>query len=256
MHLKGLQGLELQMPGMAFSNLFGNRTDNSVSMSYVNRQGGRVLELSLLAEALWTFLLAHDSSIRAYFVPGVENELADTASRHLILLVDFKLLESLFQQLNSLYGPFTIDAFASQMNTQLPRFWSQHNDDLAAARDALRQDWAGENLYINPPYVLLPRILNRLVQFKVTRAVVIAPLWPTQGWFPVLLGMTISVQILGLVDKCHYAPTKSHQQKTGLVPWTVACFRVSYQVSNSRDTISALASALFQSGKTMVEHPQ
>jgi hypothetical protein len=33
MHLKGLQGLDLQMPGLAFSNLFHNRTDNTVSMS-------------------------------------------------------------------------------------------------------------------------------------------------------------------------------------------------------------------------------
>jgi hypothetical protein len=33
MHLKGLQGLDLQMPGLAFSNLFQNRTDNSVSLS-------------------------------------------------------------------------------------------------------------------------------------------------------------------------------------------------------------------------------
>ena len=32
MHLKGLQGLDLQMPGLAFSNLFQNRTDNSVSL--------------------------------------------------------------------------------------------------------------------------------------------------------------------------------------------------------------------------------
>ena len=33
MHLKGIQGLELQLPGLAFSHVFQNRTDNSVSMS-------------------------------------------------------------------------------------------------------------------------------------------------------------------------------------------------------------------------------
>ena len=249
MHLKGLQGLELQMPGMAFSNLFRNRTDNSVSMSYVNRQGGRVLELSLLAESLWTFLLAHDSSIRALFVPGVENVLADTASRHQILRVEFKLLESIFDHLNSVWGPFTVDAFATQMNRQLPRFWSQHNDDQAEAKDALRQNWSKEGLYLNPPYVLLPRILNRLREFKVKNAVVIAPLWPTQAWFPVLLGMSTEVLQLGLVDECHYAPTMSHQKSTDLAPWQVAAFRVSFQVCNSRDMISELASALFQNGK-------
>ena len=33
MHLKGLVGLDLQMPGLAFSQLFHNRTDNTVSQS-------------------------------------------------------------------------------------------------------------------------------------------------------------------------------------------------------------------------------
>ena len=249
MHLKGLQGLDLQMPGLAFSNLFQNRTDNSVSMSYVNRQGGRVLELSLLAESLWTWLIAHDSSIYALFVPGIENDLADAASRHKITRGDLKLLEKWFTLLHRLWGPYTIDAFASQMNCQLPRFWSRYTEDKMAARDALQQSWSGENLWINAPYVLIPRILSKIVQFRVISATIIAPLWPSQPWWPVLLGMTTAVQPLGNVDKCHYAPTVLHERKQLLQPWQVAAFRVSFRVSNSRDIISALASVLFRNGK-------
>jgi hypothetical protein len=174
--------------------------------------GGRILELSLLAEALWTWLIAHDSSIFALFVPGVDNVLADTASRHKITRGDLKLLERIFDYLQTLWGPFSVDAFASQMNTQLPRFWSRYNDDKMEARDALQQSWTGEKLWINPPYALLPRILNPIVQFRVTSAVIIAPLWPSQPWYPVLMGMTLEVLPLGDVDKCHYAPTVSHQR--------------------------------------------
>jgi hypothetical protein len=253
MHLKGLQGLDLQMPGLAFSNLFHNRTDNTVSMSYCNRQGGRILELSLLAEALWTWLIAHDSSIFALFVPGILNTLADTASRHKITRGDLKLLDRIFDYLQTLWGPFTIDAFASQMNAQLPRFWSRYNDDKAAARDALQQSWTSERLWINPPYALIPRILNRIVQFRVTSAVIIAPLWPSQPWYPVLLGMTLEVLPLGDVDLCHYAPTVQHKQGVKkLASWQIAAFRVSFQVSNSRDMISQLASELFRNGKITV----
>jgi hypothetical protein len=134
------------------------------------------------------------------------------------------------------------------MNAQLPRFWSRYNDDLAAAPlDALQQDWSNEVLWINPPYALLPRILNRILQFKVTQATILAPLWPSQAWFPVLLGMTLEVFRLGSVDQCHYAPTVSHQHQ--VQSWQVAAFRVSFQVCNSRDTISELASVLFQNGK-------
>jgi len=105
-------------------------------------------------------------------------------------------------------------------------------------------------MWINPPYALLPRILNRILQFKVTQATIVAPLWPSQAWFPVLLGMSLEVFHLGSVDKCHYAPTVSHQSKSSQIQsWQVAAFRVSFQVCNSRDTISELASVLFQNGK-------
>ena len=77
-HLRGLQALDLEVPGMVLNATIFNRTDNSVSMSCVNRQGGRIPELSFAAEALWYWLLACRSTIRALFVPGVQNEWADT----------------------------------------------------------------------------------------------------------------------------------------------------------------------------------
>jgi hypothetical protein len=51
-HLKGLQALDLETPGLVLNQTISNRRDNSVSVSYVNRQGGRIPELSFAAEVL------------------------------------------------------------------------------------------------------------------------------------------------------------------------------------------------------------
>lgn len=202
-----------------------------------------------MAEALWTYLLARDSSIYDLFVPGIDNFRADAASRVLITRGEFKLKEKFFQYLNQLWGPFTVDAFASQMNTQLRRFWCRDGDDRAAGNDALQQSWHGERLWLHPPYVLLPRVLDEIRRHKVEDATIIAPLWPTQGWFPALLTISTAVFHLGNVDHCNYAPTVSHQSKTITSTWQIGAFRVSHRNSNSRAIISQLSTELFQNGK-------
>lgn len=40
---------------------------------------------------------------------------------------------------------FTVDAAASDENARLPRYWTESDD-------ALRQPWAGERVWANPPY--------------------------------------------------------------------------------------------------------
>jgi len=50
----------------------------------------------------------------------------------------------LFQALHAEFR-FTIDAAASRTNHKLPRYWT-------ARDDALQQSWAGERIWLNPPY--------------------------------------------------------------------------------------------------------
>jgi hypothetical protein len=76
--LQGLQALDLEAPALVLNATISDRCDNTVSVSYVSRQGGRIPELSFAAEALWYWL---DSSIKDVFLPGVQNVEADTASR-------------------------------------------------------------------------------------------------------------------------------------------------------------------------------
>jgi len=49
---------------------------------------------------------------------------------------------------------FTVDAAASPENALLKRFWTE--DD-----DALKQDWAGERVFCNPPWGQIPKFLAK-----------------------------------------------------------------------------------------------
>ncbi len=51
----------------------------------------------------------------------------------------------LFDHLDERYGPFTVDAAASDANHLCARFWTRADDGLA-------QGWSGEIVWCNPPY--------------------------------------------------------------------------------------------------------
>lgn len=52
---------------------------------------------------------------------------------------------ALFRWADEYYGRLTLDAAATADNTLLLRYWDKR-------ADALKQDWRGERLWINPPY--------------------------------------------------------------------------------------------------------
>ena len=72
------------------------------------------------------------------------------------------------------------------------------------------QRWKHLYLYAFPPFLLVGRTLQKIRREQVQRAVVIAPAWPTQPWFPLLLEM--------IVDHPIYLP----QSKTLLQPPPIA----------------------------------
>jgi hypothetical protein len=86
-------------------------------------------------------------------------------------------------------GPLDINLFAARHNTQLPRFFSYRPDPMAEAVDALSQEWTNLSLYAFPPFILLGRVLRKIRTDKVHQAVLLAPIWPNQHWYPLLLEM-------------------------------------------------------------------
>ena len=101
------------------------------------------------------------------------------------------------QQDPSEMGSTKMDMFASRLAAQLKRFLSWRPDPEAEALDAFNQNWASlqGRGYANPPWNLVGKVLNRVRQQQVT-LVLVAPVWKSQPWYPILLDMLVDFPIL------------------------------------------------------------
>ena len=91
------------------------------------------------------------------------------------------LQASLFADLNRVWGPFSVDAFATRLNRRMVPFWSRFPEPQAVVVDAFWQRWSGLCLYLAPPFVLLARVLREVRQQQPLSCTLLAPLWPTQA---------------------------------------------------------------------------
>ena len=67
---------------------------------------------------------------------------------HMLDRDDWSIHSAVFQELDHLWGPHTIDRSTNYINTQLPRF----NSHLGSEEmDAFTCDWSGENNWLCPP---------------------------------------------------------------------------------------------------------
>ena len=65
----------------------------------------------------------------------------------------------------------------------------------AYKNDAFSFSWKHYKPYLFPPFALIARCLNKIVQDKVNKALLVVPHWISQPWFPMLLTMIVSFPI-------------------------------------------------------------
>ena len=78
-----------------------------------------------------------------------ENERADFYSK-IVDYGDWKLSAEVFDQIDALWGPHSIDCFASFNNHQLPRYCARWWNPGCEAVDAFTVTWEGENVWLCP----------------------------------------------------------------------------------------------------------
>jgi Reverse transcriptase (RNA-dependent DNA polymerase) len=164
------------------------RTDNTVALSYISKQGGRLPDLGAVAEELWAYCLDKGITLTADHIPGVLNTLADKWSRKEAGPSECRLTDQFFTLVERRRGPFTVDLFASRTNHRLPRYYSRYPDPGATATDAFSQDWRGEQSYCFPPFPVIGQVLRKL-ELEGGVMTIIVPEWTTQPWWPTLLGL-------------------------------------------------------------------
>ena len=114
------------------------RMDNRTAVAYLPKMGGtRSQVLVGIAQELWEYALRKEISLTAEYLPGDMNHKADWQSRHFRDSSNWKLNPKVFQTLDQLWGPLTIDLFADRMNSQLANFVSWFPDPFAQVSDSL-----------------------------------------------------------------------------------------------------------------------
>ena len=84
-----------------------------------------------------------------------------------------------------------IDLFEPRLNKQLDNYISWFPDPNALTSDAFSVCWSVYSPYIFPPFSLVGRILQKIEEDKVRKAILVNPMWVTQTWFPKLLQMLV-----------------------------------------------------------------
>ena len=90
-------------------------------MVRILQAGSRKPDLHAEALAIFSIFLAQHICIEPEWIPRKDNELADYLSR-IVDYDDWSLSRSTFSDLDAVWGPHTVDRFASHYNAQLPRF--------------------------------------------------------------------------------------------------------------------------------------
>eukprot|EP00873_Tetraselmis_striata_P045491 jgi/Tetstr1/465755/TSEL_010380.t1 len=136
---------------------------------------------------LWCLLDSHNIHLRARYIRSAANIWAGCLSRDLDS-DDWQLDPLLFSELESRFGPHSIDRFASALNTLLLRYIAAWLDLTCEAVDSLHlpdADWRRENNWCNAPWPLLPDLVQKLQQSGAA-ATVVAPRWEGKEWHQAL----------------------------------------------------------------------
>ena len=167
------------------------KTDNTTAIAYIRNMGGKKGGCNQVAREIWQWCMVHNIWLSVTHIPGIENVMADYESRKVNDRTEWMLDPEVFMDINKLWGPLTIDLFASRTNCQITRYAAWRPDPYAIYIDAFTFDWANEYFYAFPPFSVIGTCLQKIEQNRAT-GVLVCPLWPTQPWFPTLMMMLIN----------------------------------------------------------------
>jgi len=139
-------------------------TTDSMSCHIILMKGSRNKKLHEKAAACRGLARAINTELLTAWVPREYNQEADDISKQ----IDWDcwgITPIFFQKVQTLCGQnFTLDAFADDRNSHLPKFYSKYWCPGSAGVSSLSQDWRGECVLAVPPPSLLTSTLWKFVE--------------------------------------------------------------------------------------------
>lgn len=163
------------------------RTDNTTALASVNKMGSvQYPHLNVLARNIWHWCETRHLWIFASYISSRQNWQADQASRTLPSTTEWSLNAKVFSHIVDTFGLPEIDLFASIDNHKCYRYVSWVRDPGAEAVDAFTIDWKNFTFYAFPPFSLILRVLQKIVNDQAT-GILVVPFWQSQSWYPLFL---------------------------------------------------------------------
>lgn len=201
-------------------------SDNISTVAYLNHMGGPSVELNQLATAIWAEAINNHVSLTCCHIPGKQNVVPDHLSR-LNDKYEWQLNPALFRLLDEMWGPHTVDRFASILTAQLDNFNSRFYHPQASGVDALaQQNWATHNNFVNAPFRLIPRVLD-VLRSQQADATIIAPLWKAQPWYRLLKSASVCPPLTLPNSTKTVISTWGHAEPLQNPRWKLYAWRVS-----------------------------
>lgn len=172
------------------------RTDNTTALSYINKMGSvQHPELNDLARLIWQWCESKNIVIFASYIKSEDNWQADRASRILPPETEWSLNIDAFKVIERNFGTPEIDLFASANNHKCKKYVSWYRDSGAYGIDAFTLDWSTFYFYAFPPFALISRVLQKILNEKAD-GIIVVPLWKSQAWYPLFLKLIKHSQII------------------------------------------------------------
>jgi len=168
--------------------------DNQAVMFSVNKWSSRNPLLHKLLRRFWALCDVNSISVRMEYVRSACNP-ADEPSRWKFR-DEWRLCGPLFRKMEGIFGPHSIDLFASRSTHLLPRYVSRFLDPQAVAVDAFSVSWAGERCWVNADWDSLPKVAQRLEEDPAACATVVCPYFPGELWFQRLRLMSVDMIVV------------------------------------------------------------
>ena len=120
--------------------------------------------------------------VEVEWIPRSLNEKADYLGK-IVDFDDWTVKDCHFHAVNSYWGPWSVDCFASYKIHKIPRFYSKFFNPGSFGVNSLAFNWEGENCWLVPPVSLVKNVICH-VCFCRCRAILVVPYWPSAPFWP------------------------------------------------------------------------
>ncbi|XP_018370127.1 PREDICTED: uncharacterized protein LOC108765778 [Trachymyrmex cornetzi] len=167
------------------------KVDNTTAISYINKMGGvKYQKFNHLAKEIWKWDETRDIWLFAVHIPSEKNVIADRLSRIKNIDTKWEIAEFAFEKIVNVLGYPDIDLFASERNKKCTRYCTWENNPNAWVIDSFTISWKKWFFYAFPPFSMILRTLNKIIQDK-AMGIMVVPEWKSQPWYPMFKSMLI-----------------------------------------------------------------